>query len=177
MTGFQITSKTTVAQLKAEAKARGLKGYSKLLKAGLIALLSDKVEAPKAAQAAPKAAQAAPKAAVKPIANIYAKAEAFLELADARAARARVILEPSKKGLFWTEKKIAQWNSDGAIAVAKANAAVAKAASTIAKIQRLVDAAQNNRDYAKAVAARVAMRDAIWAEAYGRAMPKEWINK
>jgi len=60
----------TVAQLKAKAKASGLTGYSKLDKAGLIALLATKSTKPKAGKAGkattkPKAGKAG-KATTKP---------------------------------------------------------------------------------------------------------------
>lgn len=117
--------------------------------------------------------------------TIYQKAWTELEKADLRLARTADVIRPehlfskrSKRDYisksFWTDARVERWVKDDKKARAAADAAVSKAANTIAKLQALADKAKTNREYAKAVAARIQMSYAIWQEAYSRAMPKEW---
>jgi hypothetical protein len=117
--------------------------------------------------------------------NLYAKAWAELEKADMRLSRTVDILTPeflfNKKikrdyisKSFWTDARVERWLSDDKKAREAANAAISKAATTLDKLQALVDKAKTDREYAKAVAARIQMTHAIWQEAYSRTMPKEW---
>jgi hypothetical protein len=102
---------------------------------------------------------------------LYEKAWKALDDADARAARAHEILTPLDKRFFGRDEN--EWTCAHVAAKAVADDAVSTSAA-VAKLQRLVDKAENDREYAKAVAARIATAQAIWAVAYGRAMPKKY---
>jgi hypothetical protein len=117
--------------------------------------------------------------------NLYNKALAELEKADMRLARTADVMSPRHlfdrrvkqdyiTKSYWTDARIETWKRDDKKARQAADAAITKAASTLAKLQAMVDKATNNREYAKCVAARIEMTHAIWQEAYTRAMPKEW---
>jgi hypothetical protein len=117
--------------------------------------------------------------------NLFDKAWNELEKADLRLARTATVLRPehlfdkrSKRDYisksYWTDARTERWQKDDKKAREAADAAVSKAATTLGKLQALVDKAKTNREYAKAVAARIQMTYAIWDEAYTRAMPKEW---
>ncbi len=116
---------------------------------------------------------------------MYDKAVAILEAADARADKARDISRPPcspretwaySSRAYWTERRVEDWQAADAQASAIADQAVAdspavRAATALADRAR---AKGSVRDLAKTAAARCAVRQAIWLEAYGRAMPKEY---
>jgi hypothetical protein len=116
---------------------------------------------------------------------LFDKAWGELEKADLRLARTADVLTPHHildkrikrdpiAKMFWTDARVETWKRDDKKARLAAEAAVSKAATTLAKLQTMVDKATTSREYAKAVAARIEMTHAIWQEAYSRAMPKEW---
>lgn len=105
------------------------------------------------------------------MATIYDSAWKALEDADSRAARAPVILTPSDKGFRSLDEN--EWVCAHVAAKAVADAAVSQS-DVVAKLQRLVDRARTDREYAKAVAARIETAWSVWATAYGRAMPKKF---
>ncbi len=116
---------------------------------------------------------------------MYGKALAILEAADARAGKARYIAYPlgspretwmHSQRVYWTEKRVEDWQAADAQASAIADQAVADspAVKTATALADRARARGTPRELAKAAAARCAMRQAIWLEAYGRAMPKEY---
>jgi hypothetical protein len=117
--------------------------------------------------------------------KLYAQAWNELEKADMRLSRTADIMRPeylfnpkikrdyiSKS--YWTDARVETWKRDDEKARQAADAAITKAANTLAKLQSMVEKATTNREYAKCVAARIEMTHAIWQEAYSRTMPKEW---
>lgn len=117
--------------------------------------------------------------------EIYDQAVAILETADARAAKARDIKAPDDRPrdqwacsqrAWWTEKRVGDWRTADAQASAIADQDVADSPAVRA-VMALADKARAKgtpRELAKAAAARCATRQAVWLEAYGRAMPKEF---
>jgi hypothetical protein len=116
--------------------------------------------------------------------KLYNQAWDELEKADLRLARTADVMRPEHlfrkmrrdyiSKYYWTDARVESWKNDDKKARIAADAAISKAATTLAKLQAMVDKATTSREYAKAVAARIEMTHAIWQEAYSRAMPKEW---
>ena len=101
---------------------------------------------------------------------MYNKAWGLLEKADLRAGRAREIRECPTTPL---------WREADHKARSAASEAV-EAAPSVKAARKLADKARQGSDlraYAKAVAARIATEAAIFDEAYGLAMPREWWSK
>lgn len=63
---------------------------------------------------------------------------------------------------------------DSEKALAAAVAAISKAATTLAKLQAMVDKATTSKEFAKCSAAKLQLSYAIYEEAHTRAMPKAW---
>jgi hypothetical protein len=100
----------------------------------------------------------------------YDRAWATLEDADERIAEAHEIQRyPADERWIAADRK----------ARLKALAAV-EDSRVVAEARRLAHNLRDRgplRDYGKAVAARIAIEEAVWTVAYGRAMPKEWRVK
>jgi hypothetical protein len=102
---------------------------------------------------------------------VYNRARKALEDADNRVARAPVVLTPSDKGFLGLDEN--EWLCAHVTAKAVADEAVLTS-EAVNKLQRLVNKARTDREYAKAVAARIETAWAVWATAYGRAMPNKF---
>jgi hypothetical protein len=128
----------------------------------------------------------------------YSKALKLLDAADVRHGRARhiVAFDPARLhanftkpasqeaaasyARRWNDARRARWEHDDREARATAREAV-EASPAVLTARRLADGLRDNpaklRAFAKAAAARIATEDAVFAQAYGRAMPKEWWAK
>jgi hypothetical protein len=126
---------------------------------------------------------------------MYNKAWDLLEKADLRSERAREIerFDPARLktsyvrsqdacdayASHWSDERKNRWMCHDIAARSVAREAV-EAAPSVKVARKLADKARQGSDlraYAKAVAARIATEAAIFDEAYGRAMPREWWSK
>ena len=128
---------------------------------------------------------------------MYNKAWDLLEKADLRAGRARDIkrFDPARLSKnftkpksqaaadsyarYWNDERKNRWMCHDIAARSVAREAV-EAAPSVKAARKLADKARQGSDlraYAKAVAARIATETAVFDEAYGRAMPREWWSK
>jgi hypothetical protein len=100
----------------------------------------------------------------------YERACGFLELADARFAKAFEI---------YSYPREARWLKADRKARATALAAVedSRLVHQARALAFSMSTSGSTRDYAKAVAARIETERSVWADAYGRAMPREWRKK
>jgi hypothetical protein len=111
--------------------------------------------------------------------KLYDRAVKYLEDADARLEKAPDWVEPHDTTYaakaYWADvERLRRWYSIDFLARLLANQTVLES-STVESIVRLAETAERNDDmraYTKAVAARIAMAYAIWAETYGRYMLK-----
>jgi hypothetical protein len=129
-----------------------------------------------------------------PVETPYNRAWEILEAADIRMGRAIDIVayhparlepgftKPPSQALAdsharaWPEHRVEERLRDDRKARLAALAAV-EDSNLVKAARKLSDVARDSaslRDYAKAVAARIATEDSVWAVAYGRAMPRKW---